>query len=93
MLYIRYLCKGTYIFAALYVGFLILFCKYLDPKYNITDRLRKNKKMYITNAIIGTVSLMFAIACASLNWIDGAYIFIFIWITCTIISGNHLFPF
>ncbi len=85
--------KREYNFGAAYVGFLILFRKYLDPKYNLTERLRKNKKMYITNAIIGIVSLMFTVACASLNWIDGAYIFSFIWLTCTIISGNHLLPF
>lgn len=85
--------KREYIFGATYIGFLILFCKYLDPKYNLTDRLRKNKKIYIANSIIGTVSLIFALACASLNWIDGVYIFGFIWITCTIISGNHIFPF
>ncbi len=85
--------KGEYIFVVAYIGFLILFLKYLDPKYNLTERLRKNKKMYIANAIIGTVSLMLAVACASLNWIVGAYIFSFIWITCTIISGNRLLPF
>ena len=85
--------KPQYIFGAAYIGFLILFCKYLDPKYNLTERLRENKKMYITNAIIGTVSIVFAAACAFQNWIDGAYIFSFIWLTCTIISGNHFLPF
>jgi hypothetical protein len=84
---------NAFLFGVIYIGFLILFCKYLDPKYNITDRLRKNKKIYIANSIIGTSSLVFALLCASLNWIDGIYIFCLVWLICTVISGNHLFPF
>ena len=85
--------QREYLFVALYIVFLIFFCKYLEPKYNLTDRLRKNKKMYIANAIVGTVSIIFAVGCARLHWNDGVYFFCFVWLACTIISGNHLLPF